>query len=204
LPWASQVEIRGVDTDRLRNAGTCPSQEEKQGVVPAPKGPLPIWRIQEGINFGRRQIARSLEYGAFQGNFKDSLGQGQRSRIARGDVPKEGSNRGEPGISRTRPIPSTSLKVLKKAQNDFAVQVGHLELTWLATGPFGGVEDEKPQGIPVGCRGQRADVALLEESLPKERLQQGREVRSSVHDTPPSFPKARAAARPSNSGVPVT
>jgi hypothetical protein len=149
-------------------------------------------------------MARSLKHGAFQGDSQDSLGQSQRSRVACGDVPKEGSDGREPGVSCPRPTASMLLDVLKKAQNHVTVQIRHFEMTRLASLAFGGVEDEKPQAVSVRCRGQRAGVTLLDKPLRKERLQQAREVGGSVHDVPPSWPKARAAARPSNSGVPVT
>ena len=54
LPWPREVQIRRVDTDCLRDAGTCPSKKEKKSIVAAPKGRLPIGGIQKGVDLGSR------------------------------------------------------------------------------------------------------------------------------------------------------
>jgi hypothetical protein len=63
---------------------------------------------------------------------------------------------------------------------------------------------EQPEGVAIRGDGQRTRVALVDQAATKEGFQQGRQPRSRLHRTPPLRPKARRAACPRSSGVPVT
>ena len=61
-----------------------------------------------------------------------------------------------------------SFRVFEETEYYFAIEIIHRETTGLSTGMFRGVENEQSEAVTITCDGQRARVALLDESPSEE------------------------------------
>jgi hypothetical protein len=63
-----------------------------------------IRRAEQGLDGGRRQVARCPQHGPLAGDVEYPLRDGERAGITRGDVAEKGPDGCESGIARAGPV----------------------------------------------------------------------------------------------------
>src|SRR5437762_5243764 len=102
------MHVGRIHADRLGNAGSGASQEEKKRVIPPSASNLAVWRVQKGIHFGVGQIVRCFRYAALVWDLQYALRNAERSGITYSDMAEKGTNGGKARISRTRSVSAVS------------------------------------------------------------------------------------------------
>jgi hypothetical protein len=88
-PRLPQLEIAGIDAERLGNAGAGSCHKQQQRSISTTELRSLVWRSYQGIQFATRQMMGDLCVRLLDWNGQDSLRDAERSRVVRGDMMKE-------------------------------------------------------------------------------------------------------------------
>lgn len=116
------------------------------------------------------------------------------------DISEEGVKRGEPGVATARGIPAITLEVIEKVAKKAGVEVRERELGRRPAEARGGEAQEQPEGGAICGDGVRARLALPDQTVGEEGLQQRREL-GGRHGTSSRSFVARSVASWRSSGT---
>ena len=89
-------------------------------------------------------MSRSLYHSSLTRNVQYALSDADGTGIAGSDVTEEGTNCCETRVPCSYTVLATLLKMLKEVEHEFAVEIAHLQTSWLASSARGRIENEKP------------------------------------------------------------
>jgi hypothetical protein len=115
-------------------------------------------------------------------------------------VAEQGVDRREPQVAGADAVGAFGFEVVEEGGDQWRVELGDVELGWLAPEPSLGVVEQQPERVAVGADRVRADVALGDQPVGEPCLQRRRE---RTHGRSPSFLERRLAASSSSSGAAV-
>lgn len=101
-----------------------------------------------------------------------ALSDGQRQRVPRGCVPVEGSQRGETSVAAADAVMPVALQVLEEREEDWRVQLGQRQRREWLLGMILHVTQQQTKCVAIAGDGARAGVALCEQVLAEEVLEE--------------------------------
>jgi hypothetical protein len=152
------------------------------------------------------EMAEHAFGGSLHRDAEHALGDCDRRRIRSRDMMKEGADRCEPSIARADAVVTLLLQVVEEGEHDIPVQILESKAAGRLALPFSSEDQKKSQRIPIGGHGVRAGLALSNQPLAEEGLEQVAERGTWLEPhgcSPWSARSQRSAANPSSSGVAV-
>ena len=172
----------------------------EQGVIAA-TGPAGAVRGgQQRLGLPGSQVGHDglVEAGGRDG--QDPLDQCRVLGVAQGGVAEQRVDRGQPRVAGARAVVPVVAQVLQEGSDEPGVEVVQVQVAGGGAGAGLGEGQQQAEGVPVGGHGVAADLALGDQPVGEERLQDRGE---GGHGVPPVAASRRPAARASSSGVPV-
>jgi len=197
--WAGvEVDVLHFQSGQFGDPQPGLGGEEEKGVVSAAERCGPVRCGQQGRGLIVVQVSNDGAVAAFRGDRQDSFDQGGMFGGVQGGVPEQCPDRGQPRISGGDTVVALGFQVGQERADHRGVQIGQVKIGGLlAQGP-GGEAEEQFDGVPVGGDGVRADLALPDQPVGEEALQQGGQ---RVHRVTTVLFSRRDAARANSSGV---
>ena len=120
--------------------------------------------------------------------------------VAESGVAEQRVDSGQPRVAGARAVAPVAAQVFQEGSDEIGVEVVQAQLAGRGAGAGLGEGQQQAEGVPVGGHGVAADLALGDQPVGEEGLQDRGE---GGHGAPPVRASRRPAARASSSGVPV-
>ena len=194
--------VRAPQLDQLGHSEPGLDRQDQEHAIPSADPCRRVGRRHQGIDlFATQEGNRSslVALGRDRQNATTAIDVG---RFTDRHVPKEGVDSGEPDIARTSAVSTSVLDMVQKRADKRCVEIFQRQARWIFTEPLLGKSQEQSKRIAVRGDGVGTGLALSDESVGEEGLQQAGEGRARDHGTTSFRPStSRSVARAKSSGT---